>query len=65
MKKIIFSILVAVGASFIVPQATNAKNLATTDGYEIEIIYNKSDKTTTVILYKDGVEVGRETSPAN
>lgn len=65
MKKIIFSILVAVGASFIVPQVTNAKNLATTDGYEIEIIYNKSDKTTTVILYKDGVEVGRETSLAN
>lgn len=35
------------------------------NGYEIEVVYNKTDKTTTVILYKDGVEIGRVTNPAN
>lgn len=64
MKRILFSVLVASGVSLIAPQTAKAQNQID-NGYEIEVVYNKTDKTTTVILYKDGVEVGRVTNPAN
>lgn len=63
-KRILFSVLVAIGVSLIAPQTAKAQNQID-NGYEIEVVYNKTDKTTTVILYKDGVEIGRVTNPAN
>lgn len=62
MKRFLFSMLIAIGASFIAPQLAQAQS--GTNGYEIEVIYNKTDKTTTIVLYKDGVEVGRTVTPA-
>lgn len=50
--------------SLIAPQTAKAQGQID-NGYEIEVVYNKIDKTTTVILYKGGVEVGRVTKPAN
>ena len=64
MKRILFSVLVAIGVSLIAPQTAKAQNQID-NGYEIEVVFNKTDKTTTVILYKDGVEIGRVTNPAN
>ncbi|GAA6362289.1 hypothetical protein [Bacteroides uniformis] len=62
MKKCFFSLLVVIGVAFIAPQTVKATTLAETSGYEIEVIYNKQDKTTTVVLYKDGVEIERVTN---
>ena len=62
MKRFVFSILIAIGASFIAPQLAQAQT--GTNGYEVEVIYNRTDKTTTIVLYKDDVEVGRTTNPA-
>ncbi len=63
MKRILLTVLVAIGVSLIAPQTAKAQSQIN-NGYEIEVIYNKTDKTTTIILYKDGVEVGRVTNPA-
>ena len=60
MKKGFFSALAAIAVSFIAPQVSNAQSQSNANDYEVEIIYNKTDKTTTIVLYKDGVEVGRE-----
>ena len=64
MKRILLSALVVIGVSLIAPQTAKAQSLIGTNGYEIEVIYNKTNKTTTIVLYKDGVEVGRVTNPA-
>lgn len=64
MKRILLSVLVAIGVSLIAPQTAKAQGQID-NGYEIEVVYNKIDKTTTVILYKGGVEVGRVIKPAN
>lgn len=62
MKRFVFSMLIAVGVSFFAPQIAKAQS--SPQGYEIEVVYNRTDKTTTIILYKDGVEVARTTNSA-
>ncbi len=64
MKRNLLSALVVIGVSLIAPQTAKAQSQIGTNGYEIEVIYNKTNKTTTIVLYKDGVEVGRVTNPA-
>lgn len=64
MKRILLSALVVIGVSLIAPQTAKAQSQIGANGYEIEVIYNKTNKTTTIVLYKDGVEVGRVTNPA-
>ncbi len=65
MKRFLLSALIVIGVSLIAPQAAKAQSQIGTNGYEFEVIYNKTDKTTTIVLYKDGIEVGRVTNQAN